>query len=68
MFQGVPLQTPMPFQGEAVPLPITMLTQKRGGRTKAAPVPDAMVIQTAGGQACCTVRGLQVGCGCAWPR
>ncbi|KAL4452511.1 hypothetical protein ABPG75_008173 [Micractinium tetrahymenae] len=50
MFQGVPLQTPMPFQGEAVPLPITMLTQKRGGRTKAAPVPEAMVIQTADGQ------------------
>lgn len=48
LFQGMPLQTPMPFQGEAVPLPITMLTQKRGGRTKAAPAPDAMVIQTAG--------------------
>ncbi|KAL4450188.1 hypothetical protein ABPG77_010857 [Micractinium sp. CCAP 211/92] len=50
LFQGMPLQTPMPFQGEAVPLPITMLTQKRGGRTKAAPAPDAMVIQTADGQ------------------
>lgn len=38
----------MPFQGEAVALPITMLTQKRGGRTKAAPAPEAMVIQTSG--------------------
>jgi hypothetical protein len=51
MFLGMPLQTPMPFAGEAVALPITMLTQKRGGKSKAAPVPDAAIITTAGGQA-----------------
>jgi hypothetical protein len=38
----------MPFAGEAVPLPITILTQKRGGRSKAAPVPDAAIVTTAG--------------------
>jgi hypothetical protein len=41
----------MPFAGEAVALPITMLTQKRGGKSKAAPMPDAAIITTAGGQA-----------------
>ena len=51
MFLGMPLQTPMPFAGEAVALPITMLTQKRGGKSKAAPMPDAAIITTAGGQA-----------------
>lgn len=49
MFQGMPLQTPMPFAGEAMALPITLLTQKRGGRTKAAAAPEAAVITTAGG-------------------
>lgn len=48
-FNGLPLQTPMPFAGAAMPLPITMLTQKRGGRTKAAPAPDAAVVTTADG-------------------
>lgn len=54
MFGGLPLQTPMPFAGEAMALPITMLTQKRGGRTKAVPVPDAAIVTTAGG--CAGVR------------
>lgn len=45
----MPLQTPMPFAGEAVTLPITLLTQKRqGGRTRAAPAPEAAIITTAG--------------------
>lgn len=48
-FNGRPLQTPMPFAGQAMALPVTMLTQKRGGRTKAAPVPDAAVVTTADG-------------------
>ena len=48
-FNGVPLQTPLPFAGSAMPLPVTMLTQKRGGRTKAAAAPDAAVVTTADG-------------------
>ena len=50
MFGGRPLQTPMPFAGEAVAMPVTLLTQKRGGRTKAAPAPEAAVIMTADGK------------------
>jgi hypothetical protein len=46
----MPLQTPMPFAGEAVALPITIFTQKHGGRTKAAPVPEAAIITTADGK------------------
>lgn len=49
-FRGKPLQTPMPFMGEAVALPITVVTQKHGGRTKAAPVPEAAIITTADGK------------------
>lgn len=48
-FNGLPLQTPMPFAGEAIPLPFTMIAQKRGARTRAAPAPDAAVITTADG-------------------
>ncbi len=40
----------MPFMGEAVALPITVVTQKHGGRTKAAPVPEAAIITTADGK------------------
>ncbi|KAI3438316.1 hypothetical protein D9Q98_000750 [Chlorella vulgaris] len=50
VFGGMPLQTPMPFAGEAVAMPITLLTQKRGGRSKAAPQPEAAVITTADGK------------------
>ena len=46
----MPLQTPMPFVGEAVALPITILTQKRGGKTKVAPAPEAAIITTADGK------------------
>ena len=49
-FNGLPLQTPLPFAGTAMPLPVTMLTQKRGGRTKAAAAPDAAVVTTADGK------------------
>jgi hypothetical protein len=48
-FNGMPLQTPLPFAGAAMPMPVTMLTQKRGGRTKAAAVPEAAVVTTADG-------------------
>lgn len=48
-FNGLPLQTPLPFAGFAMPLPVTMLTQKRGGRTKAVAAPDAAVVTTADG-------------------
>lgn len=50
-FNGVPLQTPMPFRGEAVPLPVTMLMQhKKGSRTKASNVPSAAVVTTKDGK------------------
>ena len=49
-FNGMPLQTPMPFPGAAVPTAVTMLTQQRGGRTKAPAAPDAAVITTADGK------------------
>ena len=48
-FNGRPLETPLPFAGASMPLPVTMLTQKRGGRTKAAAAPDAAVVTTADG-------------------
>eukprot|EP00887_Chlorella_sp_A99_P006778 scaffold2.g6778.t1 len=49
-FNGMPLQTPMPFVGEAVPLPITLLTQKRGGRTAGGTAPEAAIITTGDGR------------------
>lgn len=50
-FNGVPLQTPMPFAGAAVAMPITMLVQsKRGARTKAANDPSAAVVTTKDGK------------------
>jgi len=50
-FNGLPLQTPMPFPGAAVPVPVTMLAQKRAGaRTKAVAAPDAAIITTADGK------------------
>ena len=50
-YNGLPLQTPMPFAGPAVPIPITMLTQKRGGRTNAAAyAPDAVIVTTSDGK------------------
>lgn len=50
-FNGLPLQTPMPFAGAAVPVPVTMLAQKRAGaRTKAVAAPDAAIITTADGK------------------
>ena len=50
-FNSLPLQTPLPFSGAAMPLPVTMVTQKkRGGRTKAAPAPDAIIVATADGK------------------
>ena len=47
-FNGVPLQTPMPFAGKAMPMPVTMLVQegKRGGKTKASQEPRAAVVKT----------------------
>lgn len=50
LFHGLPLQTPMPFAGEAVPVPVTLLTQKRGGRMRSAAAPDAAIITTADGK------------------
>jgi hypothetical protein len=51
IFNGLPLQTPMPFAGAAVPVPVTMLAQKRAGaRTKAVAAPDAAIITTADGK------------------
>ena len=55
VFNGLPLQTPLPFAGAtATAMPITMLTQKRGGRTKAsaaaAAVPEAAVVTTNDGK------------------
>lgn len=50
VFNAMPLQTPLPFSGAAMALPVTMVAQSRGGRTKAAPAPDAIVISTADGK------------------
>ncbi len=50
LFNGRPLETPMPFAGEAAPLPVTLLARRRGGRTAAVPAPDAAVITTADGR------------------
>jgi hypothetical protein len=51
-FNGRPLATPMPFAGEAVPVPVTMLAQCRGGgRGAVGPAaPDAAVVTTSDGQ------------------
>ena len=50
-FNGVPLQTPMPFAGQAVAMPVTMLMQnKKGGRTKASRAPSAAVVTTKDGK------------------
>lgn len=51
-FNGVPLQTPMPFAGKAMPMPVTMLVQegKRGGKTKASQEPRAAVVTTKDGK------------------
>lgn len=50
-FNGLPLQTPMPFIGAPVALPVTLLAQKRAGaRTKAVAAPEAAVITTADGK------------------
>jgi hypothetical protein len=55
-FNGVPLQTPMPFAGVPVPLPVALLAQRKpGGRTRAAP--DAAVVTTADGQQFAVGRG-----------
>jgi hypothetical protein len=57
-FNGVPLQTPMPFAGAPIPLPVTLLAQRKpGGRTRAAPAPDAAVVTTADGQQFAVGRG-----------
>ena len=50
VFNGLPLETPMPFAGAAVPLPMTMVTQRRGGKIPAAAVPDAVILKTADGK------------------
>ena len=67
VFMGMPLQTPMPFAGEALAVPITLFTQKRGGggggraRTKAVAAPDAAVITTAGmWHVCCCLGACRV--------
>jgi len=50
-YNGVPLQTPMPFAGQAVAMPVTMLMQnKKGGRTKASRAPSAAVVTTKDGK------------------
>ena len=55
-YNGVPLQTPMPFVGKAVPMPIQMLTvqaqgKRAGGKTKASRnAPQAAVITTKDGK------------------
>ncbi|GAB4818741.1 hypothetical protein N2152v2_005787 [Parachlorella kessleri] len=49
-FNGRPLQTPMPFAGEAMQAAVTLLTQRRGGRTRGAAATDAAVITTSDGQ------------------
>lgn len=50
MFNGLPLETPMPFTGAAVPIPMTMVTQRRGGRIPATALPDAVILETADGK------------------
>ncbi len=55
-YNGVPLQTPMPFAGVAVPMPVQMLTvqahgKRAGGRTKASRnAPQAAVVTTKDGK------------------
>ena len=50
MFNGLPLETPMPFAGAAIPIPMTMVTQRRGGRIPATALPDAVILETADGK------------------
>lgn len=38
----------MPFAGDAIPAAVTLLTQKRGGKTRGASETDAAVITTSG--------------------
>lgn len=65
-YNGRPLQTPMPFAGKAVPIPVTMLTvqqqgKRAGGKTKASrDEPRAAVVTTSDGkQWAIGSRGLQ---------
>ena len=55
-YNGKPLQTPMPFTGKAVPMPVTMLTMQQqgkraGGKTKASrDEPRAAIVTTKDGK------------------
>jgi hypothetical protein len=55
-YNGIPLQTPMPFTGKAIPLPVQMLTvqqqgKKAGGKTKATrDAPQAAIVTTKDGK------------------
>lgn len=55
-YNGKPLQTPMPFSGKAVPMPVTMLTMQQqgkraGGKTKASrDEPRAAIVTTKDGK------------------
>lgn len=55
-YNGKPLQTPMPFAGKAVPMPVTMLTMQQqgkraGGKTKASrDEPRAAIVTTKDGK------------------
>lgn len=55
-YNGVPLQTPMPFAGMAVPMPVQLLTvqaqgKRAGGKTKASRnAPQAAVVTTKDGK------------------
>jgi len=55
-YNGKPLQTPMPFAGRAVPMPVSMLTmqqqgKKAGGKTKASrDEPRAAIVTTKDGK------------------
>ena len=55
-YNGMPLETPLPFSGKAVPLPVQMLTvqaqgKRAGGKTKASRnVPQAAVVTTKDGK------------------
>lgn len=55
-YNGLPLQTPMPFAGKAVPMPVQLLTvqaqgKRAGGKTKASRnAPQAAVVTTKDGK------------------
>lgn len=55
-YNGLPLQTPMPFSGKAVPMPVQLLTvqaqgKRAGGKTKASRnAPQAAVVTTKDGK------------------